>query len=210
MKETLSETAYKALKEKILTLSSGTYISARRFAEDIGMSYTPVREAFLRLQREGALRQVPNVGYFVETMDFPDLIQIYQVRECIEPFVLDRVFSRITSDDIDNMKHIIKMQRDALSFGDILNYTKLDIDFHEIVFKIYDNKYLLEFYRKIREQRVFCSNKIAFSFNIEAILEHERFVKAVETANKKEALDLLSAHIKNCKQRTRDGYIDIN
>jgi GntR family transcriptional regulator, rspAB operon transcriptional repressor len=208
--ETLSDKAYRALKDKIITLSSGTYLSARQFAEDIGMSYTPVREAFLRLQREGAIRQVPNVGFFVETMELPDLIQSYQVRECIEPFILDKVFDRITPEDIAAMKDIVKRQYESLLAKDIYRYMVLDIELHEVFFKIYNNKYMIDFYHKIREQRMICSNSIALSLSIDAIYEHEKLISAVETKNKDEALNCLLSNIRNSKQRTKDGYINVN
>jgi len=73
---TLSEHAYVVLKEKLLTMEGGAYLSMRQFANEIGMSYTPVREAFLRLQNEGALKQIPNVGFLVATMDIKEILQL--------------------------------------------------------------------------------------------------------------------------------------
>ena len=55
----LSSMAYQAIKERIAAMPSGSYLSARQCALELGISYTPVREAFLRLQKEGVLRQVP-------------------------------------------------------------------------------------------------------------------------------------------------------
>ena len=78
---TLSELAYFTLKEKLLTMDSGAYLSIRQVANEMGMSYTPVREAFLLLQKEGSLRQITNVGFFVATMDINEILQFFQVRE---------------------------------------------------------------------------------------------------------------------------------
>ncbi|MDD5018138.1 MAG: GntR family transcriptional regulator [Eubacteriales bacterium] len=209
MKNTLSAKAYDALKDKIITLPSGSYLSARQFAEEIGISYTPVREAFLRLQREGAIRQVPNVGFFVETLDYSDLIQTYQVRECIEAFVLNKTIHRFTEHHIEKMRDLIHKQYDALSAEKIFDYINLDIEFHGIMFQIYDNKHLLNLYRNVREQRMFCSSKIALSLNADAIHEHEMLVDHIESGNKKEAINVLNSHIENSKQRMRDGYINV-
>lgn len=99
-KITLGEKAYEALKKKVATMESGAHLSVRSFAKEIGIGYTPVREAFLRMEREGTLRQIPNVGFFVQGYDFTSVIHYYQVRECVEPFVLKQVFAQLTDDDI--------------------------------------------------------------------------------------------------------------
>ena len=48
-KITLGEKAYEALKKKVATMESGAHLSVRSFAKEIGIGYTPVREAFLRM-----------------------------------------------------------------------------------------------------------------------------------------------------------------
>ena len=94
-KKPLSTIAYKTIKTRIANMPSGSYLSARQCALELGISYTPVREAFLQLQKEGVLRQVPNVGFFIESIDLTDLFQMFQVRECIELFALDKIFDKL-------------------------------------------------------------------------------------------------------------------
>jgi DNA-binding GntR family transcriptional regulator len=209
VKKTLSEQAYQSLKEKIINLKSGSYLSARQFASEVGMSYTPVREAFLRLQREGAIKQVPNVGFFVETVDLADLYQSYEVRECIEPFVLKKAFNRFTPEHIATMRALIEKQAKVLLSSKIMEYMRLDIELHEIMFHIYNNKQLLELHRNIREQHMYCSNKIAITFNEDALNEHRLFVDAIEAGDLEKALSILNAHIENAKQRMKEGYISV-
>ena len=86
-----SEEAYQSLRRRIRQLPAGTHLSIRSCAAELGMSSTPVREAFLRLEQEGSLRQVSNVGFFTQEYDFSALSYYYQVRECLEPFVLENV-----------------------------------------------------------------------------------------------------------------------
>lgn len=206
MKDTMGESAYQALKEKILTLDGGAYLSARQFASEIGMSYTPVREAFLRLQREGSIKQIPNVGFFVETMDLSDLMQACQVRECIEPFILNKVFHLITPAHIAQMRDITFKQKAALEQGDIVSFVRLDIDMHEVPIRITGNKYFQTFYRQFREQNMFCSNRVAVQYTQESIDEHLAFIDTLETKTKAKALDLLMVHLDNVKRRLKDGY----
>lgn len=209
MRETLGDRAYYALKDKIVTLESGTYLSARRFANDIGMSYTPVREAFLRLRREGSIRQVPNVGFFVETMDLSDLVQFFQVRECIEPYVLRKVISRVSPLQIQMMRDYVEKQSQALASGDIMQYMLLDITLHEVLLNLYGNRHLITLYHSIREKYMVCSNKVAVDYYPDAMSEHTSLIDAIERSDIKSSLKLLTNHIENAKQRMQDGYINV-
>jgi len=49
----LSDRAYYMLKEMIPNMDKGQHLSMRDLANQMGMSYTPVREAFHRLKSEG-------------------------------------------------------------------------------------------------------------------------------------------------------------
>ena len=206
---TLSEYAYGILKEKLLTMESGTYLSMRQFANEIGVSYTPVREAFLRLQKEGAIKQVGNVGFCVATMDINEILQLYQVRECIEPFVLRQVITRITPSHIVLMRGYAEEQKQALDAGHIAKYMMLDIELHEVLLDIYDNPHLKSMYHTIREKYMFCSKRIAQAFYPGAILEHKELIDAIEAGDAESSLRKLNEHIENAKQRMMEGYIKV-
>ena len=205
----MSDQAYITLKERLLTLETGAYLSSRQFANEIGMSYTPVREAFLRLQNEGALKQIPNVGFFVASMDINEILQLFQVRECIEPFVLSKVITRVTPDHIILMRGLVEEQKQALDTGDITKYMKLDIKIHEVLLDVYDNPHIKSLYRTVREKYLICSNKVALSFYPDALEEHINLIDAIESQNIELSLELLNNHIENAKKRILEGYIKV-
>jgi len=205
----LSELAYNTLKDKLLTLESGAYLSARQFANEIEMSYTPVREAFLRLQSEGTLKQVPNVGFFVASMDINEILQLYQVRECIEPFVLQQVITRVTPSHIILMRKYVEEQKQALDTKDITKYMKLDINLHEVLLNIYGNPYFISMYHSAREKYMYCSNRIALSFSSDAMEEHVNLIDAIESGNTELSLQMLNEHFENAKKRIMEGFIKV-
>lgn len=208
-KQLLSDVAYDALKSRIRDLPSGEHISARQFAREVGLSYTPVREAFLRMEKEGILRLVPNVGFFVETIDITELMQIFQVRECLEVFVLDKVFNHITEEHIRQMKAINAKQHEALSNGNIQEYQRLDSKFHEIIFQIYGNRHLLEFYKNIREKYTIVSSRVAKLLSDEAFIEHSGYFESLESGNKRKAIEELKKHIHKAQLRMAEGYVNV-
>lgn len=203
----LSDEAYVQLKESIASAEYGVYISARQFADEIGMSYTPVREAFLRLQKEGLLKQVPNVGFFVQSLDLQDIMQIFQVRECLELFVISSIFDNLTEEHFGRIEACIAAQEEALERRDMKEYMLKDIEIHEICFELYGNKFFSELYHNVRERYMLCSNKLAQTGSGDAINEHKQLLASMRSGDKAVAAATLMEHISNAKARIRDGYI---
>jgi len=208
-RNSLSDMAYLALRKKIITLGGGSYISARQFANEVGVSYTPVREAFLRMEREGTLKLIPNVGFFINAFDIGEVIQIYQARECTEIFVLEKAFDFITKEHIQQMKNINVQLEAALAKGNILEYQQLDIKFHETFFIIYGNKHLLNFYRNIREQYMLCSVRVAKRLSNAVVVEHEGILASIEAGDKEKAINALRKNISQARERMIEGYINV-
>lgn len=206
----LSNMAYQAIKERIATMPSGSYLSARQCALELDMSYTPVREAFLRLQKEGVLRQVPNVGFFIQSVDLTDLFQLFQVRECLEPFALDKVFGKLAQSHIARMYQLCGEEEEARRTGDSYRYAELDAQFHRLPLELLGNKPLLALYDNTRAKYQIISGQLLPLIDGEIQQEHLRFIQAVERGDQKEARQLLGSHIQEMKQRFVSNYISGN
>jgi DNA-binding GntR family transcriptional regulator len=70
MRRTLADSVYEALQEAILSgrLEPGQHLRQQDVAEQWGVSQTPVREAFRRLESEGLVEHAPNRGVVVRGM----------------------------------------------------------------------------------------------------------------------------------------------
>jgi len=202
--------AYQAIKERIATMPSGSYLSARQCALELDMSYTPVREAFLRLQKEGVLRQVPNVGFFIQSVDLTDLFQLFQVRECLEPFALDKVFGKLAQPHIARMYQLCGEEEEARRIGDSYRYAELDAQFHRLPLELLGNKPLLALYDNTRAKYQIVSGQLLPLIDGEIQQEHLRFTQAVERRDQEAARQLLCSHIQEMKQRFVSNYISGN
>ncbi len=203
---TLSDKAYNTIKEMIPNLDKGQHLSMRDLANQMGMSYTPVREAFHRLKNEGLLEHSPNVGFFVPRMDIIDIMQIFQVRECIEVFVLDRAFEMLTPDNVANLNKYVELQTQHLSRGEMREYMRADEQFHMEFFKVYNNPLLTNLMKTVRQQYLVCSQSIHRGGTI-AIAEHKEIAQRIAARDKENAVRLLEEHIVAAKQRMKEGYI---
>src|SRR5690606_21017471 len=79
--------AYQYLRSRLIAgdFEPGTRLLYGPIGKEIGVSATPVREAAGRLANEGLVELVPQIGAVVRTMGRDELIEVYEVREIIEP-----------------------------------------------------------------------------------------------------------------------------
>ena len=200
-RQTLGEQAYDALKIKIMSMPSNSYISVRSAAAELNMSYTPVREALLRLNQEGFIKQIPNVGFLVETTELSDHVKFFQVRECIEPFVLKNVFESILPEHIAEMEKYIELQKKALDNNDIRNFIENDIYMHQVLFNLLNNRYLTDFYTNLRTTfsiNSFHLSQVGHPISIE---EHISLIEAIKRNDLDTALYATLAHIRSTRSR---------
>src|ERR1041384_3153739 len=75
------------------TYAGGALITEGEISEAVGVSRTPVREAFLRLQAEGLLRLYPKRGALVGPGSAPEIDDVMETRGMIERFAVEKVIA---------------------------------------------------------------------------------------------------------------------
>lgn len=205
----LTDKIYDTLKERLIEAEPGTFLSVRKCAAELEMSYTPVREALLRLHSEGLLDLIPNVGFFVVSLDIDSIISIYQSRECVEQYVLPQIVKTLTETDIAYLRGVLITQEEALQNRKLAKYARCDIDFHVHLVDKLSNHYLSNFYKSVREQYLFCSRNIAQEQSGLAIREHNEFLDLVENKEYEKAVQSMTMHTRNALERIKTGYIRV-
>nr|WP_325212763.1 GntR family transcriptional regulator [uncultured Oscillibacter sp.] len=205
----LSEQAYEKIKDLVLKAEPGTFFSVRKCANDLQFSYTPTREALLRLHAEGMLRLVPNVGFFTAQMDLRDITDIYQSRECVEQYVLPLVLPHFAKEDIKYLWEQVNIQERAVEAGDFDQYTDSDIEFHCFLINKLNNKRLMEFYHNICSRYRSASNSLMTDLRQPSIEEHRQFLHSVERGDYEQAIQTMRRHTQESIKRMREGYIQI-
>ncbi|MGB3388416.1 MAG: GntR family transcriptional regulator [Pseudaminobacter sp.] len=118
-----------ALREAILSgrLKAGSRVRQEELAEEFGISRIPVREALRRLESEGLMILVPNSGAWVSKLDRAECIEIYKVRERLEPLAISESTVRLASETIERMEDLaIQIERS----DDPDTFLRLDREFH--------------------------------------------------------------------------------
>lgn len=114
MKYNLSvqEMVYSTLRKNILNLklSPGTTMSTQEMATKLKVSRTPVREAFLRLEREGMLTVLPQRETMVSKINLKRTKQEQFMRASLEMAVLDPFIKNKDFDCLRQQNELIDKQ----------------------------------------------------------------------------------------------------
>ena len=128
--------AHEYVKRQVLTgaFPGGELISEGEVAAALGMSRTPVREAFLRLEGEGLLRLYPQRGALVVPVSSEEARAVIEARLVLEQFAAAKVIARgpaACAAVFERLSAELQRQRDAAAKADWQEFSEADRAFHE-------------------------------------------------------------------------------
>jgi DNA-binding GntR family transcriptional regulator len=156
IESTTRDRVYDFIRHVILTgeYQGGTFIEEEDISARIGVSRTPVREAFHRLNAEQYIDLVPRKGALVRQVSPQELAGMYQARLMIEGSVMELICrDRIPISPA--IPGIIERMRDTKSVDTPdgrLAYIELDWSLHCAIVEMSGNDVLTEMYRSIRSR----------------------------------------------------------
>jgi GntR family transcriptional regulator, rspAB operon transcriptional repressor len=106
-----TEQAYEAIKRLIieLHLPPGSQFTEGRLAAIGGTSKTPVREALVRLQRDGLVEAMPRSGYRVAPVTLKDTRDLCEFRSLLECECAERAAARAVPEaDLKRMRDLLR------------------------------------------------------------------------------------------------------
>ncbi len=129
---------YFDLRERIVSVAlvPGELLSEVRIAQDYGVSRTPVREAFKRLEEERLLDVVPKVGSFVARIDLDAVRDSQFIRETLECRIVELAAARIRPAQRAQLVAVLARQNGAVEDNDSAAFFRADENMHELLAKI--------------------------------------------------------------------------
>ena len=141
----LVERAYRAIKRRIMdnTYTPDQQVLEQELALQLGMSRTPVREALIRLEREGLVEIVPRRGMRVIPISPDAMREIYEVITCLEARAAERLAARKpTRAEIQPMIDDLEAMERALAENDLESWAAADEGFHAHLLELCGNRRL--------------------------------------------------------------------
>jgi DNA-binding GntR family transcriptional regulator len=203
-KKSLREEVYESLKRSILhgKLKAGQRLIEEQLAHQVGISRTPVREAFHKLERDELVSRLPKGGFAVREFTKEDVEEIFGIRSALESYAAYLTTLQITPDKISSLEKKLKESEDALDRGDDEKVVQLYTEFHDLLYKSCKSKKLIEminnfrdYFYRFRSALLHMENGISYSNK-----DHRQMLEAMKKKNPKLAERLVRKHLARGKE----------
>ncbi|AEE14854.1 transcriptional regulator, GntR family [Thermodesulfobium narugense DSM 14796] len=200
-KHLLSDEAYEKLKKHIFLgkIKVGELETERGLAERFNMSRTPIREAILKLEKEGLVTVIPREGILIGSLNRFDLKEIFEIRRLLESFSAEKL-ARVKSDiDFSKLEKIIINARKRISKKNYVGFVDLDREFHSTIAELTKNRYVVRFLEDIRDVMNLSGIKaLTKSWDYEQVLrEHTEILDAMKKKDPSSAKKAMDKHLLN-------------
>lgn len=192
---------YHTLRDDIL---SGKYkdheeLREMTVSEELGVSRTPVREAFRQLELEGLLTVIPNKGAYVSGITAKDVADIYAIRGLLEGLCARWATEHITVSQMEQMEEVIYLSKFHAQKGHTQQLTELDNKFHDILYQACNSK-MLEHQLRVFHEYVMRVRKWVLHDDQRRLIcvsEHEQIMEAIREKDADKAENYANLHMKN-------------
>ena len=209
VKSTFKEQAYEYLLNLIVNnkLEPSKVYSERHFAEIMGISRTPVREAILQLQKEGYIVIQSNKGIKVKEISQNEMHEILQMRMAIEGFCALYAAENITLQEgqelCQSMRSFLYSEEEMLNKEGIQEeFIKNDLGFHLVIIDFCGNSRMKESIVNLRNQisRIGLQSFYKKDRIIQTHKEHLKIYEAIKSGNAKKAFLNIKEHLLSCEE----------
>ncbi|UYM07586.1 GntR family transcriptional regulator [Solicola gregarius] len=188
-----------ALRTAILhgELAAGTSLGEAQIGEQLGVSRTPVREAFAELLNqgllvEGARRQVVVADPSQEMID-----EIVLMRDAVEPVIARQAAERMDVSDVDQLRLIMIRTRRAIEAGDGNAALDCDDDFHLHIPRAAGLGLAADAIRRFRGlTRLAVRHSVSDDAALRRIADdHDAIIEALASGDGESAAEAMAAHL---------------
>lgn len=123
------------LRQRILRvqLKPGEALSEKELSLQLGVSRTPVREAFIRLSEEGLVDIFPQRGTLVSPIRMDEIKEAQFLRDILETAIVRRAARDIDEASLSLMQANLQRQEASLQKKDYFQFMELDEEFHRLL-----------------------------------------------------------------------------
>jgi DNA-binding GntR family transcriptional regulator len=197
-----AEHAYEATKRAIIRgdLAPGTMTSELLVCQQLGLSRTPVHDAFLRLAAEGLLSLESRKGAVVRPMSLSEARDVLEMREAVEAMAAARVIAdgAAAGELGAALADLLAVQERAAGSRDLEAFVEADDAFHARVVVASGNAIAVYFtgFLRDRQQRLRHQLLRVRPEHLVAVMEqHRRLAAALADADAERYRRLLAEHV---------------
>jgi DNA-binding GntR family transcriptional regulator len=202
--------AHAALREKILSgaYAPGSRLILARLAQELGMSFIPVREALQRLEAERLVRSTRNRGARVTQLSIEDMRDIYETRLVLEEHALRVAVERLDRRELEAAERALEGMETGFASGDEPAAFACHQDFHFTLYQPAGSAWTLHLIRQLwasAERYV----RLAASVRAdpkEFVAEHAEILAAVSAGDVETAAERLKDNLRTTERLLAATY----
>ncbi|MBC7087972.1 MAG: GntR family transcriptional regulator [Tissierellales bacterium] len=202
-----TDIAYIKIKDMILNgeIKPGEIISSYKLSECIKLTRTPITNALKKLEQEGIIEIIPQVGCTIKMPDLNTIMEDMKIRACLEALACEMACKNATLDDINELNLIIQ-ENEKCDENSLFNTnSKYNEMFHYKIIEMANmpnlKNMILSFWNNIIYRAIsvdFVNERVEIS-----VTEHKKILEAFENKDCSLARTLMESHLKKCS----DDYL---
>ena len=197
------EEAYRHLKTRIMSadLPPGASLNELEIAAALGTSRTPVREAIRKLEQEGLAMRYPNRGAIVTKLSMTDVLEIWQLREILEPAACALAADRIDRDALARLEGaFLELRGQEMGPEAYEAFLRADVGLHGLIVDSTGNATLRSVLGMLNERIVQVRVVTSPTRFQSAVAEHLAIVAALKARDAQEAMAAMRRHLERARQ----------
>jgi DNA-binding GntR family transcriptional regulator len=206
-KRSLADDVIERLRDAILNgmFKPGQVLREELLSTMLDISRGPVREALIRLEREGLVQVRRHRGAVVAQLSRTDVEEVYSLRLAIERLAVQHAVRHATEADFAAMNQVILAFDNALAHSPSEHeIAKLDLEFHDIIYRAARHQRLYDCWLNLRSQiYIFLlSRNIANSdFRNITLTGHAHVLEVLRTRDEAQATIVIEEHLRAAYER---------
>lgn len=148
VRRSLHDEVVDRLRDMILDgqFEEGARLRGQQLCEQLGISRTPLREAFKVLESEGLLELLPNRGARVPQLSLNELEQMFEVMAGLDGLAGEFACQRITDEEVEKIRQLHDAMVSCFHRNDLLQLFKIDQEIHQRIVQAARNDILLSYH----------------------------------------------------------------
>jgi len=202
----LTEQAHQSIKHYILAKNPGSDVRLTEtfFAEQLGISKSPVREALNSLQSEGLLRIEPRRGAYVHRFSAKEIADLYDLREALETFAAMLV--PITPELVTSLRGSVERTECLLRSGNKAAYIEEDIFFHQTIVAATGNHELSRVHNNLQDKLWLCRCQTYQLTSSDTPFAHRNITEALASGDRQQAKEKTTSHIQFVRRALLEAW----
>jgi len=153
-RKSLGQNVFEYLKNAIIdqTIEPGSRLVESKIADMLGISRTPLREAFHKLEREDWIKKNPSGGFQVVLLTKDEIEQTFGIRSVLEAYAARLATENYQGKDLIPLENKVKEFKKCIDTKDSAKLQQINTEFHNLLYSLSKSPKLIKMINQLRAQ----------------------------------------------------------